>query len=168
VPFLPALANPAASAASEAERAASVKTLYDSLTQEQFMAQTRMALSGMFTDPADIERAGRWAAQADPAAVGVAVSEMMTTYLRARSGRIASPVLLIGALGAAHAPMRASFRAAYQAQVAAVPNVTVLFAERARHFVMLDDPEFFFPALESFLLRVRTSDRTSAAGGRGR
>lgn len=168
VPFLPALANPAASAASEAGRAASVKTLYGSLTQEQFIAQTRMALSGMITEPADIERAGRWAAQADPAAVGVAVSEMMTTDLRGPSGRITSPVLLIGALGAAPAPMRASFRAAYEAQVAAVPHATVVFAERAKHFVMLDDPEFFFPALESFLLGVRTSERTTAAVGRGR
>jgi len=102
--------------------------------------------------------------QADPGAVGTAIAEMMTTDLRKRSGRISAPVLLIGALGAAPAPMRESFRAAYQAQVATVPKASVLFAERAKHFVMLDDPAFFFPALESFLLRVRTAEATGEGG----
>jgi hypothetical protein len=86
-------------------------------------------------------------------------------------------VLLIGALGAAPEPMRDSLRAAYRAQVAAVPRATVAFAENARHFVMLDDPGFFFATLGSFLGQTLTpspspasgrgeQDRTRATGGR--
>ena len=167
VPFLPALANPAATPESHTEQAAAMRRLYDSMTSEQFLMQTRMALSSMITDPADVERAGKWAARADPGAVGTAIAEMMTTDLRKRSGRINAPVLLIGALGASPAPMRGAFRDAYRAQVAAVPNASVVFAERAKHFVMLDDPAFFFPVLESFLLRVSTAGSTPADGEGG-
>ena len=164
VPFLPALANPAATAAAQAQQAGGIKSLYGSMTREQYMTQTGLALASMITAPDDVERARGWAAESEPSAVGVAVAEMMTTDLRQQSGRITAPVLLIGALGAAPEPMRDTFRAAYQAQVAGVPRASVIFAERAKHFIMLDDPAFFFPALESFLLDVRAPGAAAASG----
>jgi len=167
VPFLPALANPRATPTAQREQAAAMKRLYGSMTPEQFLMQTRLALSSMITDPADVERAAGWSAQSDPGAVGVAVAEMMTTDLRERAARISAPVLLVGALGAAPAPMHQAFRAAYQAQVAAVPDASVRFAGNAKHFVMLDDPAFFFQALESFLLRVHAAGARTPSGGGG-
>jgi pimeloyl-ACP methyl ester carboxylesterase len=79
---------------------------------------------------------------------------MMTTDLRDASKRIDAPVLLMGALGAAPDAMREAFRAAYRAQVAGVPHATVVFAERAKHFVMLDDPAFVFATIDQFLASV--------------
>ena len=177
VPFLPALGDPATTAETQVERAQAMRSWYDSLDRDQFLTQTSMALSSMITDPADVERARGWAAKTEPSAAGVAIAEMMTTDLRQRVGRITSPVLLIGALGAAPEPMRDAFRAAYQAQVAAVPDATVAFAENARHFVMLDDPNFFFATLGGFLEQTLTpspsptsvrgeQERTRATGGR--
>jgi pimeloyl-ACP methyl ester carboxylesterase len=167
VPYLPALANPAATPAPQAPQAEQVKTLYRTMTREQYLAQSGLALSSMITAPADQERARAWAASADPAAAGIAVAEMMTTDLREAAARITAPVLLIGALGAAPEPMRDTFRAAYRSQVAAVPRASVVFAERARHFIMLDDPAFFFSTLESFLAGLASHSGSPAPASRG-
>lgn len=153
VPFLPALANPAATAGQQAEQAAAMRALYQGMTREQFHAQSRMALATMITAPEHVARAAAWSGGADPAAVGIAVSEMMTTDGRPDTARITAPVLLMGALGAAPDPMHDAFRQAYRAQVSAIPHAEVVFAERARHFIMLDDPAFFLETLTSFLAR---------------
>jgi pimeloyl-ACP methyl ester carboxylesterase len=125
--------------------------MYATLTPSQLAAQSRLALAGMITDPDQVELAAGWAARSDAAAVGIAVAEMMTTDLRDAVGRIDVPVHLIGALGAAPEPMRPAFRAAYKAQVRQIPYATLVFAERARHFVMLDDPAYFRARLDAFL-----------------
>jgi pimeloyl-ACP methyl ester carboxylesterase len=154
VPFLSALGNPSATPDGLAPQAAQIKAMYATFSAEQLMAQSRLALAGMITDAADVERAAGWAAKSDAAAVGIAVAEMMTTDLRDASKRIDAPVLLMGALGAAPDAMREAFRAAYRAQVAGVPHATVVFAERAKHFVMLDDPAFVFATIDQFLASV--------------
>jgi pimeloyl-ACP methyl ester carboxylesterase len=45
--------------------------------------------------------------------------------------------------------------AAYEAQVRAIPDHRVVLAEKARHFVMLDDAEFLYRELDDFLERTR-------------
>jgi pimeloyl-ACP methyl ester carboxylesterase len=159
VPFAAALGNPAATADGQRSQANQLKAMYASLTSEQLVAQSRRALGAMITDPAHVERAAAWAGQSDPKAVGIAMAEMLTTDLRVQARAIGAPVLLIGALGAAPDAMRPAFRAAYEAQLAGVPHATVVFAERARHFVMLDDPSFLFDTLDRFLPSVRPSGR---------
>jgi pimeloyl-ACP methyl ester carboxylesterase len=169
VPFLPALMNPEATPASMAEQASAVKALYAGLSPEQYRRQTDLALASMVTAPADRERASAWTRGATPSAVGTAVAELMTTDGRPGTARIKAPVLLIGALGAMPASMRDAARASYRAQVAAVPDATVVFAEEARHFVTLDDPAFFRRTLEAFLARVpatRTEPCEAGKGGR--
>ena len=151
VPFLGALSNQEATAASLEDRAAQVKAMYATMSREQFAVQTRMALAGMITSPADVERAVAWTAATDPAAAGIAVAEMMTTDLRDEVRRITVPVRLIGALGAVPETIRPTVRQAYRAQLDGVPDASVVFADRARHFVMLDDPASFFAALDGIL-----------------
>lgn len=94
-----------------------------------------------------------------PRAVGIAMAEMLTTDLRNQAKAIDVPVLLIGALGAIPEKMRPALRAAYEEQVAALPSATVVFAERARHFVMLDDPSFLYETLDRFLPSMLPSAR---------
>jgi hypothetical protein len=61
-------------------------------------------------------------------------------------------VLLVGALGLATSDaMRQRLRAAYAAQLRRVPDHRVAFAERARHFVMLDEPDWLFRTIDEFL-----------------
>jgi pimeloyl-ACP methyl ester carboxylesterase len=61
-------------------------------------------------------------------------------------------VLLIGAAEfAKDAETRARLHAAYEQQVAAVPNHRVVLAEDARHFVMWDAPDFLWRTMDAFL-----------------
>lgn len=151
VPFLPALGNPAASADSMATQAGQIASVYASLTPEQLVAQSRMAMATLITAPADVERAMTWVAKSDARTAGLAVSELMTTDLRKEIGKITAPVLLIAAMGAAPEPMRPTMKKAYAAQVAALPSARVRIADRARHFIMFDDPQFLFAAIDDFL-----------------
>lgn len=152
VPFLSALADPSVTAESQRAQAEQIAAMYTTMPPEQLAAQTRLTLAGMITDPENVERAAAWSAGSDPASVGLAVAELMTTDLRQKVSKITAPVLLIGALGAAPEGMRPVFRESYRAQVAAIPDVEVIFAESARHFMMLDDPDFLFAALDGFLM----------------
>ena len=152
LPFLPALTAPAATAAMMQRQAAQTRAFFASLTTSQLTAQSRMSLPMMISDPSGVERAAAWAAASDPATVGRAMAEMLTTDLRDDLARIHSPALLIGAAkDAAGSTALARLTQAYEAQVAKAPHASVLMALKARHFIMLDDPDFLFGAIDAFL-----------------
>lgn len=151
VPFLAALANPQATPESMRVPAGQMRDLYRSLSRDQLVAQSRLALASMITGDADRERAAAWVAVCDPPTVGLAMAELMTTDLREAVEAITAPTLLVGALGAAPPAMHEAFTAAYRAQVSRIGHARVIMAPAARHFIMLDDPGFFFASLDEFL-----------------
>lgn len=156
VPFLPALMDSSATAESSAPQADSIRKLYGSLTREQLAARARMAFATMIKDPGQVETATGWSATSDPATVGTAVYEMMTTDLRQPIAAIKSPVLLLAAADSApDATSRKALASSYEAQVAKVPQARVVLAEHARHFIMLDDPAFLFSTMDEFLKQTR-------------
>ncbi len=152
VPFLPALYDPRATAAGAAAQAEPIRQLYASLTPEQLALQSRMALAAMITDPADVETALAWSAASSPAAVGDAMAELMSTDLREELAAIEAPVLLIAAAKAAEdEAAREGLRESYQAQLRHARDGRVVLATGARHFVMLDDPDFLHAAIDDLL-----------------
>lgn len=151
VPFLPALANPAATADGAKAQGEQIRTMYAAFTTDQLVSQSRMALTTMITAPSDVERALAWVRKSDPATAGIAVAELMSTDLRRDVAAITAPTLLIGASGAAPETLQPAFQKAYELQVAAAPKARVIMATKARHFIMFDDPAFLFAALDEFL-----------------
>jgi pimeloyl-ACP methyl ester carboxylesterase len=106
----------------------------------------------MITDQKAVEKVGELSDRSDPKAVGQATYELMTTDLRKEVKAIKTPVLLIGATASITDPnQRKAAQENYRLQVAAVPRHKVVFAPKARHFIQLDEPEFFFGEVESFL-----------------
>jgi N-formylmaleamate deformylase len=156
VPFLSALMDPTTTADAIGPQAAMIRDQLAALTPAAFAEQNRAALAAMITAPADVDAVARTSGRSDPAAVGAAVHEIMTTDLRAAVAAIRAPTLIIAA--GALAPDAAAGRelaARYQAQVAAIPDHHVVLAAHARHFVMLDDPAFFHAELDALLARAR-------------
>jgi N-formylmaleamate deformylase len=152
MPFLPALFNPDATPKSAKAYAAQYRSIYDSKTPEQYMTMSRNALVSMITDPKDVDAVNASSKKSDPKAVGAAFYELMTTDLRQQIKAIQTPVLLIGASAAIpDARPRAEVENGYRQEVAAVPNHQVVFAPKARHFIQLDEPQFFYAQVESFL-----------------
>jgi pimeloyl-ACP methyl ester carboxylesterase len=129
-----------------------MREIYKAQTPEQFAIGYRAYLAGMITDQKNVEKVGQLSGRSDPKAVGQATYELMTTDLRKEVKAIKTPVLLIGATASITDPnQRKAAQENYRIQVAAVPRHKVVFAPKARHFIQLDEPEFFFGEVESFL-----------------
>jgi len=162
VPFLPALMDASATADSIHTMATNMKAMMASLTPEQFSARNRMSLTRMVTASEDVERLARQGAASDRATVAQAMFELMTTDLRNGLSSIESPVLLIAAGAATPTPKgRARLRRSYEAQIAPIPDHRVVLASDARHFIMLDSPDFFHATLTGFLADTTGSKRAA-------
>lgn len=150
--FLPALMDPNATVATAKPAAESTRQMMAGQTADEFAANTKMFLRNMITDPKNVDLIAPTCAKSDPKAVNLAMYELMTTDLRDDAARIKSPVLLIGSGAFATSPeMLKTIQARYEAQVAKAPNHKALIAEKAKHFIMLDDPKFLFSAMDDFL-----------------
>jgi len=152
MPFLPALFNPDATPESVKSFAEQFRAGYSTQTPEAFAASNRRALATMITDPKDVDAVDATSKNSDPKAVGEAFYELMTTDLRQQIKAIQTPVLLLGATATIpDAQQRIAVETGYRQEVAAIPNHTVVFAPKARHFIQLDEPQFFYAQVESFL-----------------
>lgn len=151
LPALGALMNPAVTAEELARQGDAFYRMITAQTPEQFAAQTRGSLAQMITKKEDLDRIAEYAVKSDPATVALAVKELMSLDLRQEVRKIRTPLLLIAAPGGIPSEMAAGIRERYEAQIAAVPDHQTVVATSARHFVMLDDPAFFFSTLDAFL-----------------
>ena len=165
VPFLTTLGDTTLTPERIRPQAEAARAVYAGLTPAQLELQSRAATIAMVQDTAHVSLVASWSRQSDPSTVGQAIAEMMTTDLRETVSAIRTPVVLVAAAGGATTPeQRERVRAAYARQVARIPGARVVVAERARHFVMLDDPAFLHALLDEVLAGQATAAR--AEGGR--
>ena len=160
VPFFPALREPNTTAELQKGTAAYLSKNLKRMAPAQFAIYNRMTLTGMITRSGDLEEVAASSGQSDPTSVGQALYELLTTDLRERGKDIRSPYLLLAAAPLSPNPLeRSRVEEGYAAQVAQVPNHKVVFAPRARHFIQLDDPVFFYQEVEDFLKEVKSNKR---------
>lgn len=124
-----------------------------SQTQEQRMAYQKQMLRTMIRDEDKIAIAAKWGAQSDNTSVAQAMYEMYSTDLRKDVAKIKAPTLVLGAWIAykGYGVTRESCLASYQAQYTQLPDVTVDLTDNGNHFIMWDDPEYFYNWLNKFL-----------------
>ena len=151
VPFMPALVDTTMTEARAQGQADGVRTIFAGMTAQALGAQTRMAMTTQARDTAWHAVGARWGLASDPATAGRAVAELLTTDIRDDLARATSPILLVMAAEGVAPAMRDAMRDRYAGQLAAAPQARVIVAERARHFVMLDDPAFLHAAIADFL-----------------
>ena len=150
LPFLGALQDPAASAESLKPMADQMQGMFKSMTNDQFLQQNEMALRSMIRDSDEVSRIASTSGRSDPASVGKAVAELMTTDLRNELVKIKAPILQFGAFaGLPTEAMRDTMKERYVEQVSAAPRAAFVEAPTL-HFVMLDDEDFFLKELERF------------------
>ena len=148
VPYLGALADASATPESNRTGAEQLEAFMASLSAEQYSTQNRMALSGMITDPDDVERFAEVSGRSEPSTVGRAVAEMLTTDLRPLMHQVTVPVVLIQA--ADSGASEGGF-GAFAMQVADIPEVRHVVANQGRHFVQIDDPDFVLKEVQALL-----------------
>lgn len=105
----------------------------------------------------------RWAADSDRGTVALAIEEGTALDLRDQVGAIKSPVLLIAAPAGVPPEIsgltREALRERYRAQLVRIPHKQIVFALKAGHCVMIDEPEWLWEQMDRFL-----ATQTSAPG----
>ena len=153
VPFMPALSMPGATEETAKFMANSMKAQMDGQTEEMRSASLDMILKTMITDEANIQLAKQWGMDSDPQSVNQAMYELMTNDIRDEIAAINSPTLIMGSwvaykpFGMSHERLAAS----YGAQYAAIPDHQLVITDTGKHFIMWDDPEFYFAKMSAFL-----------------
>ena len=119
-------------------------------TADEFAASNRKALVAMITDPKNVDFVDASAKNQIPR-LSARHYELMTTDLRPYVKAIRTPVLLIGATATIADDQRPAIETVYRQQVSTIPNHKVVFAPKAKHFIQLDEPQYFYAQVESFL-----------------
>ena len=142
----------------------------DSLTPQQlhdFAPQMRAALMAqdpatyaagqaqqittLVTAPADVARVQGWGRQSDRVAVIAAMSDMIGTDLRPQLAAIHAPTLVMGSWIGDKDTTSDAARAVYERQYRTLAGAQVAMSPAGRHFIMLDDPQWFATTLETFI-----------------
>jgi len=154
LPFLAGVYMPAATVEKVKPMAEQMRKMYDGPANEQSAKMAEAAIKAMVTSPDDFKMILGWGLKSDRKTEGITMYEMMTTDLRADLGKIKSPTLVIGTwigykdYGATRDSVEKNFRDQYTA----LNGYQLVLSEKARHFVMLDDPAGFFETTDAFLL----------------
>ena len=151
VPFLPGLLDTSMTPAKAMGQAAQFSAMAATFTPDQLAMQMVMVMRAQSRDSSHSAMGARWGRASDGATMGRAMAEMLTTDLRAEIAAIRTPVLLIAAGFDFTEDRRTLVLASYAAQVSRIPDRRVVMARNARHFVMLDDPQYLYSMIDEFL-----------------
>jgi N-formylmaleamate deformylase len=152
LPYPPAAQQPDATPETMKPQAEMMRKVMLAQTPEQRQQMQVMVLQTTITDPANIALAARWGAASDPTTVSQAMYEMLTTDLRPDLAHIKAPTLVIGTwVGLRQYATREQIEKTFREQYSGLPSYKFVMSEKAKHFVMFDDPEFLFRAMDSFL-----------------
>jgi pimeloyl-ACP methyl ester carboxylesterase len=117
-------------------------------SQEASAAQIRM----MVTRDADYQRIMKWSRASDSSAVADAMVEMYGTDLRESVAAIRSPSLVLMTwIAYKQYTDRKTFEGNVAREYANMKGADIRIADTSRHFIMYDDPQWFFTQLDSFL-----------------
>ncbi len=154
LPFLAGVMLPGVTDLESAKKAAAaMMAQMKGQTPEQAAAfQNNVSIPAMVTKPADVERVAAMCSKSDRATVTEAMHELLTRDYRPELGQIKCPILVMGALAqiSQYAPIE-TLEANYKNQFTNAPQTRFIFFDKAKHFIMVDDPVGFYAALDKEL-----------------
>lgn len=157
LPYLTKIQMPQAETPEQAKQMAEqMKAMVNSSANQpraNKVAYQKQMLQSMIIDKNKIEIAAGWGADSDTYTIAQSMYEMYTTDIREDLDQIKVPTLVLGAWVAyqAYGSTRESTLAIYEGQYKKLPNVTVDMTDIGNHFIMWDDPKFFYDWLKKFL-----------------
>ena len=136
-------------------------------TNEQWDQYVR-SVAFMASHPRDIEALNRWGLASDRRTVIDATADLYALDLREDVARITAPTLVLGTWVGEHEQLaangvlvpRSDFVQTFSDQFAKLPRLHFALSETSRHFIMLDEPQWFFEQLDRFLSDPETVVRT--------
>ncbi len=150
VPFISAMYDPSATA--ESMRANPqmnpevVVNNFINQPNEGFIERTTQAMGFQVEDQNRARQIAIWQYEGDRKTLGLTFVEMSTTDLRGRLSAIVSPILVLGSIYG----NESTSQMVLQQQYAQAKDKTIKIAQ-SKHFIMYDQPEWFFAEIEAFL-----------------
>lgn len=130
-------------------------------TPQQYVDTVKSGAMTMYmvTSPSDLETIKQWGLATDQRTGADAMGDLMGLDLREDLARISTPTLVLGTWAGLHEQVakygitvsRQDIVGTFRQQFARLPRLHFALAETARHFMMLDDPQWFFAQLDAFL-----------------
>lgn len=136
-------------------------TMMQSQTHEQYETFVRsgVTVKYMATSPEDVKTLIAWGLNSDQKTVTETMYEMLNTDLRSDLSKITAPSLVLGTWAGIHDQMKDNggnitaeqIERTFEKQYSGLHNLHFALAPTARHFIMWDDPKWFYQQVESFL-----------------
>jgi hypothetical protein len=122
-------------------------------TPEQIRQSQQYMLGTMIRDSVHIREVTEMAMRSDPATQGEVMYELFSTDLRPEMHKLRCPVLVLGDWVAykSYGATRENVKEKYREQFGPAGNVTIAISDSARHFIMYDEPGWFFGEVDKFL-----------------
>ena len=133
-------------------KAQSAMTRQYMTSQPQSAEATRAMIKQMATSEADVDRIVGWGRASDYSSIVDAMTEMYGTDLREDIANIHSPTLVLATwIGYKEYTDREKTEANARREYAKLKGVDLRITDTARHFIMYDDPQWFFTQIDEFL-----------------
>jgi N-formylmaleamate deformylase len=125
------------------------------LTPVQIGQYEKFSLPTMIRDSTKFSKVESMAVKSDPITQGEAMYELFSMDLRSEMKNIYCPVLVMGdwssyrKYGATHESVLKN----YTKQFSLAKNVTVSINDSSYHFIMYDEPQWFYQQIEGFIVK---------------
>ncbi len=152
-PFLSLIFNPDATEQNVVVQANQMKKYMISSSDSLYSSQQKLTLKTMITDSLNIKKALKWSIESDRRTVAQAMFEIMTTDLRDELINVKVPILVLGSWYGYkdYGVTKEIVNANLQNQFSKADNYTIKVAEKAKHFIMWDEPTWFINEIKIFL-----------------
>ncbi|WP_394747844.1 alpha/beta fold hydrolase [Spongiimicrobium salis] len=152
-PFMAAAYNPNATEKNIVPQAQMMKRMILQTPDSTYAKQQKVTMGTMMRDPQKIELSTQWAIASSKETIGQAMYELMTTDLRDEVAHISVPTLVLGNwfAGKDYGITKAMTQQNFESQFQKSTFVTIEIAEKAKHFIMWDEPNWFYDKVENFI-----------------
>lgn len=151
LPFYTLMIDPAATSETAARHATATRDWLQGQTPEQAVEFQKSSIARLAKTEAVRPALVAAGINSDRKTVADAVYELMITDLRPELGRIKAPIKVVYAYDSLFGVPAASVDTMYRQAYAAAPDIHFTRIDDSFHFIMLDQPERFTSAVESFL-----------------
>jgi pimeloyl-ACP methyl ester carboxylesterase len=149
-PSLAAIYQPDVTSAQAKSQSAMTRQYMTS--QPQNAEATRAMIEQMATGKADVDRIVSWGRASDYSAIVDAMVEMYGADLRDDIAAIHSPTLVLATwIGYKEYTDHAKTEANLHREYAKLEGVDIRITDTSRHFIMYDEPQWFFTQIDGFL-----------------
>jgi N-formylmaleamate deformylase len=149
-PFLPASFMPSATVETAKPMAEQIRDRL-AVPRPQFVKNSEKSVKTMVTSPADFDRIMSWVKTTDPLAANDAMFDLFSHDLRGDLARIKPPTLVLGTwIAYKDYTTGEEVEGRLRKQYAQLKNCKIVMAD-TRHFIMFDDPKWFYQQVDTFL-----------------